>query len=638
MRFLTRVLVSCTLLVAAARTADAHGGTYIGPGSTVPPVGGGRGATGGPGGPGVAAGPVTGGPAQDPSSWQTWWWLNRAPYLELKAALARQIVVTHSDSAGSGSSAAQDDASRKSEVRRLRTRMVSVLSEALAQSHAPDVTTAILLALGKAGSCLPEADVPRVQDAIRPLLQDTNQEIAETAAIALGAIAQPAPALLLVEILEDSDIGRKLVGRPEVPYRTRAFAAYGLGLIGRRVPSQDVRRYVVRHLSRALEMDHTASDDLGVACLEALGIVRVDMPAASASKSATASTDATLDVQTASLLQTFGRQKRSDVLRAYVPVSLARAVSTKPPELVDDAVATLCAVLEPHAKEPTLVQQSAAMALASLTPASEAQQKRIFATLHENVSQGERLVSNLSLLSLARITATSVPNSAGVDPASQARALFEREMLRGFTGARPWAALALGISEYMRLRAGFDPSNDARAAIRTALSDRRGPNEIGAYCVAAGLMRDPGSRDLMLHVLLDTADDDLRANAAIGLGLLHDDAAIEPLHKVLTESRFRPVLLRDSAIALGLLGDVHAAIATALGFIGDARSIEPLLGLVESKTSGERTKAFAAAALGNICDESPLPWNTPYSLDVNYVLPPATLYEPIGAAGLLDML
>jgi HEAT repeat protein len=82
----------------------------------------------------------------------------------------------------------------------------------------------------------------------------------------------------------------------------------------------------------------------------------------------------------------------------------------------------------------------------------------------------------------------------------------------------------------------------------------------------------------------------------------------------------------------------QSAIACALGFIGDARTIEPLLALVESKSSGDRTKAFAAAALGNICDDSPMPWNSAYGIDVNYVMPPPTLYEPTGGAGLLDLL
>jgi HEAT repeat protein len=488
-------------------------------------------------------------------------------------------------------------------------------------------------------------------------LQDSNQEVAESAAIALGALAHPGPALLLTEILADSAAGRTAVGRPEVPYRTRAFAAYGLGLIGRRVERQDVRRYIVRHLARALEADRTASSDLGVACVAALGIVHVD-PRALGEARVGSSDSASLsrDAQAAMLLQYFTKLQRADLLRAYVPVSLARSVDAGTPQMLDDSITALCAVLEPRAREPALVQESAAMALGSISIQNEAQGKRILAALQESAAHGERLAGNLALISLARVAADTFPPGSSPDAGALVRNLYIRELTRGPTATRPWAALALGIYEHMRLKAGRPPSGESRAAVRGALVDRRGPNEIGAYCVAAGLMRDTLARDVLVHILEDGSDDDVRAHAAIGLGLMEDDAAIAPLRKVLAEARYRPVLLRDTSIALGLLGDVRAAshlwtmlaeakslgaqsaIASGLGFIGDARSIEPLLGLIGNKDASDRTKAFAAAALGNICDDSLLPWNAAYALDVNYVLPPATLYEPAGAAGLLDLL
>jgi HEAT repeat protein len=590
--------------------------------------------------------------ARDTSSWQIWWWLNRAPYLNLKAALARRSVAT--GAAEWTDAGAQGTTSSRFEVRRLRARMVSVLSKALPQSHAPDLTTAVLLAIGKAGSCVSDAEIPALEETIRPLLQDANQEVAETAAIALGALAHPAPAVLLTEILEDSPAGRAAVGRSEVPYRTRAFAAYGLGLIGQRAQSQDVRRYIVRHLARALGTDRTGSDDLAVACVSALGLVHVEHATANASapdlmhKSAI-SASLSGDSEAAYLLSLFAKERRSEVLRAYVPVNLVRSVSAGAPDFIDDSVAALCAVLEPHSHEPSLVQVSAAMALATLPATVETQRKQILSVLHECATHGPRFVGNLALLSIARF-------AVGNDSAAQARALFIRSTTNSPSTTRPWAALALGIHEHTRTALGAEPSGDARSAIRSALVDRRSPSELGACCIAAGLMHDSGARDVLVHVLLDGSDDELRAHAAIGLGLMEEESAIEPLRKVVADARYRPVLLRDAAIALGLLGDAKAssqlasmlaeaksleaqsAIASALGFIGDARAIEPLLALVESKNAGDRTKAFAVAALGNICDESLMPWNSAYALDVNYVLPPATLYEPVGGAGLLDLL
>lgn len=674
MRCFIRALCLCLVCAAAARTSSAHGGVYVGPGATIPPGaspgpmaprGPAAGTPAGPMGPGSPAPPSTGAPGvgqvpglgpstgsagSDPGAWQAWWWFNRAPYLNLKAALARQALVTSGDAA-----TMSPDAAARAEVSRLRQRMVGVLRHELESSSAPDLTTAILLALGKAGSCLPDGDVPALQSAIQPFLRDANQEISESAAIALGAIAHAAPAILLSDLLDDSPAGRAAVGRPEVPYRTRAFAAYGLGLVGRRVHSPDVRRYVVRHLAHALDSDRTGTNDVSVACIEALGLVHVETLATPGEKQPD-SPSASADSEAAYLLHWFASRRVGDAVRAYAPLSLVRSVRTSPPEFQDEMLGAMCPMLDLHTKESALVQQSVVMALGSLTSAAEIQQKRILNALQEASSHGDKLAGNLALISLARVSAASSLAANGTDVAAPVRTLLIREIARGPTVARGWAALALGIHEYTRMQSGAVPSSDARAAIQAALVDRRSPSELGAYCVAAGLMHDNAERDALLRVLIEGQEDDLRANAAIGLGLMQEESAIDALRKVLADSRYRPVLLRDSAVALGLLGDARAApllwamlaeskslgaqsaIASALGFIGDARSIEALLGLVENKNASERTKAFAAAALGNICDESLLPWNSPYAFDVNYVMAPATLYEPVGGTGILDLL
>jgi HEAT repeat protein len=673
MRCLIRAVSVFFLCAAVARASFAHGGVYIGPGTSVPPAGsvpaGPQGPAAGtppgpmgPGGPAPASGPGTGqmpglGPStgspagQDPGAWQAWWWFNRAPYLNLKVALARHVLATGNDGGGSELS------SQRSEVSRLRQRMTAVLSRELGSSNAPDLVTAILLALGKAGSCAPDAEISGLMDAIKPSLRDANQEISETAAIALGALAHPSPALLLAEILEDSPAGRAALGRPEVPYRTRAFAAYGLGLVGQRAHSPDVRLYIVRHLVRAFESDRTGTNDLAVACIEALGLVHVETLAAGIEKQASANPPGVSgESEGAHLLQWFVGRRNADVVRAYVPVSLVRSLHASTPEFIEPVLAALCPVLDPHAKETPLVQQSTVMALGALPTSGDIEPKRILSALQDSSSHGDKLASNLALVSLARVSAADSLASTGVDNTSQVRALLIREIARGPTIARGWAALALGLQEYTRMKSGGGASNEAHAAIQAALLDRRSPSEVGAYCIAAGLMHDSSAHEALLRILVEGQEDDLRAHAAIGLGMMQDDSAIEPLRKVLADSRYRPVLLRDSAIALGLLGDPRAApllwtmlaeskslgaqsaIASALGFIGDARSIEPLMGLIENKASSDRTKAFAAAALGNICDESTLPWNCSYALDVNYVMAPATLYEPAGGTGILDLL
>jgi HEAT repeat protein len=671
-RFLQALCLSATIIAFAVRgeahgavyhaPTKAHGGVYVGPGSSIPP-GGLPGAGSGPTGPTPATGTgaaalATAAPlGPDFSSWQIWWGLNRAPFLDLKATLARHAVATSSDDAILGRDGSSKAPSNHSTLRERRARAVTALTLALSRSRAPDLTTAALLALAKIGSARPEAEIEAIAATIRPQLRDNNQEIAETAAVALGALAHPSCAPLLVELLEDSTAGREAVSRAEVPYRTRAFAAYGLGLIGQAARSQDVRRYVVRHLAGALEADHTATSDVSVACLCALGIVHVQ-GAENATETIAASSSASVSngTQALYLMRLFKNRRGSDVVRGYIPLCLARAASASSPDIIADALAELCPVLEMHAREAANVQQGVIMALPTLVCASETPEHRKHAALEEASLSGDHWTRNIALLYATRACAGPGASALDTKLSGRMRGVLAADIARGSSSTRPWAALALGILEHTHMAAGSPPSRDARSAVRAALLERRGPEEIGAYCLAAGLMHDTETRDALVHVLVDTQEDEPRAHAAIGLGLLGDANAIAPLRKAVADARYRPLVLRDAAIALGLLGDrdvsaqlssmlaetqslsAQSAIASALGFIGDDRSIEPLVALVESKTTSDRTKAFAAAALGSMCDDRRLPWNCAYALDVNYGLSPPTLYDPAGGCGILDLL
>ncbi len=124
-----RLLLLGTLLSAAAlclqSTSTGHGGTYRGPGDTVPPGGGGGGGGGAPTTPGPA-GPTAPGPAApgtpapatpgapppapgatsstpttpggpsgpDLTLWDFWWGFNREPYLNLKSKIHSVETVT----------------------------------------------------------------------------------------------------------------------------------------------------------------------------------------------------------------------------------------------------------------------------------------------------------------------------------------------------------------------------------------------------------------------------------------------------------------------------------------------------------------------------------------------------------------
>jgi HEAT repeat protein len=81
----------------------------------------------------------------------------------------------------------------------------------------------------------------------------------------------------------------------------------------------------------------------------------------------------------------------------------------------------------------------------------------------------------------------------------------------------------------------------------------------------------------------------------------------------------------------------QAAIASALGFIGDARSVDPLVGMLKDQELTGGARGFAAVALGIVAEKEELPWNAKFSVDINYRANTTTLTGENGT-GLLDIL
>jgi HEAT repeat protein len=249
-------------------TTAPHGGTYRGPGGTIPP------ASGGPGG---TPSPSTADPTGDVASWAQWWSFNRDGYFNLRSAVQRGETVTGGldFDLGRGQRERADTHLRPT-LLDLQQRVVPALIAALGSETSVDIQGAALIALAKIG-VEPEpvegANGSAVVDAIRPFLADANQELAESAALALGILADERSVFVLADLLSDTAAGRRARGANQVDLRTRAFAAFGLGLVGSRTQKEDVRRFYVSRLSAALVLDETASRDLAVACAICLGLV-----------------------------------------------------------------------------------------------------------------------------------------------------------------------------------------------------------------------------------------------------------------------------------------------------------------------------------------------------------------------------
>jgi HEAT repeat protein len=601
----------------------------------------------------------------DLTQWNYWWTYNQDPYLALKA----RIQGTGSETGGDGWFLGEGQKTQKATLRptedQIRTRIVPALLDVLAKETNNDLVQSAMLALAKIGDGGDPAETMRVEAAILVRLKDSLQLVRESAALALGVLASPRSIPTLAHLLWDTDSGHELVKSSEVPYRLRAFAAYGLGLIGARATSEVDRQVVVAILRRAIESDRTSTRDVEVACLLAIGLVPLETYAPAGTPPATgrhlpppeSSRQAQLDYVLAILRD----DEREQTSRAQCPITLARLLAGVPEPvhaqyralIADD----LLERIERDRERPEVVQ-SAVLALGALGTNDghdtlDAHIRRVLAGVPRDVSEPQARAFAFMALADAGGRAGADPSHDGLD---STRAFLMDQIVNGRNTLQPWASLAAGVLCHDVER--LDPNNSVldplRRILRLGLEDERRHDRIGAYALGAGLAGCEESAPHLMHLLEKSLPDDVRGDVALGLGLLGHTEAIEPLRAVVEHAEYRPELLRKGAIALGLLGDkeigprlvrmledarslaTQSAITGALAFVGDRRSVDPLLRLLASRLATERSRAFAAAALGGVADKELLPWNSKIGFGVNYRAAPATLTDPLAGNGVLD--
>jgi hypothetical protein len=230
-----------------------------------------------------------------------------------------------------------------------------------------------------------------------------------------------------------------------------------------------------------------------------------------------------------------------------------------------------------------------------------------------------------------------------------------KKMTRGKTFTKPWAILALGVMANHLNEAKVAVSPAINEVLRRGVKDERSPGRVGAASIATGLAGNHDMGDLLLGKLRDMQDAEAKGYLCVSLGLLNYRGAIEDITEIVLKSKYRPALLQQAAIGLGLMGDNNvvdelvvmlkeskslssqASIVMALSFIGDSRSIDPLVSLLGDEGHTEAARGFAAVALGMIADRTLLPWNSDISCDLNYRASTPTL-NAIEGTGVLNIL
>jgi HEAT repeat protein len=677
-----------------------HGGTYRGPGDTVPPGGGGGGGGGGPSTPGPSgpsapgpSGPSTPGPAgpaapgssggpsgpstptgqagTDLTLWQFWWGFNKDPYLNLKSKIHSDATATGTDDffLGHGQKNQAKDSMAPSEET-IRGTIVPALIEALQTERHNDIVTGAMMALAKIGDEQSEDGTSKFEQVILPFLADGSQEIAETAAVALGVLGNPKSIDTLEHLLLDDAEGRKLVGSEAgVNYRTRAFSAFGLGQIGYYDENPEDRQRIVEILWKVAEMPRQSTRDLKVAAIISMGLVPLDPAPADAEPveekrgKAVAVLPTNRQEQIQYLLQFFLDENNKDrgyLVRAHAPRAIVKLMEDLDSDVYEALKADVVKAFGPYVKKQGKgekeLRQSASLAFGQLgdLDGSDADVK-IREGLMDASNDTELQVKNFSVIALGQVGGHPGTGDDPVAGEKDVRDFLLKTLSRGKTQQKPWAGLAVGVMERGLLDKNRQQSAGALTALRDSLAKSKAPREVGAFAIGLGIAGDQEASGVLLDKLENMSDDETRGYVAVALGLMNSVDSIETIQKMVEESKYRGELLKQAAIGLGLLGDkalvtqlvgmledaktltTQAAIASALGFIGDKRSVDPLVAMLKDSSKTGAARGFAAVALGIVAEREPLPWNAKFSVDTNYRANTTTLTGQ-NATGLLDIL
>ncbi|MEQ1893470.1 MAG: HEAT repeat domain-containing protein, partial [Planctomycetota bacterium] len=494
-------LLATALGLSLFASLPPHGGVYAPPPGPVL-------APGIPGvrtlGPTVSSGPSTGAPTlasapttpggssgPDLALWTYWWQHNQAPFLNVKAHVRGVDGRTGSDGWFLGQGQKDQALSLRPSVPQVRDQIVPALLTVLEKESDSSLVSGALVALGKIGPDGSTRDAERFEAACVKLLADANQEVRETAALALGILGHGRAVPYLAHLLWDSKTAQRWVGAREVDYRTRAFAAFGLAQVGARSESTSERESIVKILREALAADETKTPDLAAACVIALGLVPLpeDEDGAAADPAAPRTGRAE---QLEHLLAWFEDDEHHRTARAHCPTALARlCIEVRGPAAVAlrARIANVLAERIERGKEPAEVLQSCVQALGTLATngdgALDVRLRRALTLVDQRVSEPQaRAFALMAMAEAGGRFGTDTPSGVG-----EARDFLVHELVFGKNALLPWSALGCGVLAW-NLRG--DPGQAAaleslQRAVRATLQDARAPERIGASALAAGL-------------------------------------------------------------------------------------------------------------------------------------------------------
>jgi HEAT repeat protein len=667
--------LACTAVLTAVFCTGgdilAHGGTYRGPGDTVPPgSGSGSGRSGNPGTPstptpgtpstptpGTPSTPTSGTPSTptaptggsgnpgrstpttgggfaletDLTKWEFWWEFNKDPFLQLKSKVNQGGTISGNDDYAIGRGKKSNASNTLAPNDTDRKRIVEVLKKVLMDPDSNrDVVSSCMMALAKIGG---DASVLPL---FKKFLPDSDQEKREVAALAMGITALKEAVPDLVSLAKDDQEGRSLVKRSRVDFRTRAFACYGLGLVAARVKDMGLQAKVFETMKEVASQGQEARRDEKVAALNAIRLLQIDNSQAGQD----------LRNEAVTFLTEFMNKSRKEevaLVRSHSVTALASLVGRTGDQ--KGTLKELFSKMISDRKVKSYMHQSSILGLGLMaSPGDEKASKALQAYMNKGKDMNGR---NFAAIALGQIGG------------EKNKAFLYKSLIASKTKAilKPWIAFGLAIADKNMRKEDPNFAGDTTSAdaIHKIFGKEKNRSVASGLAVALGIMRyKDASYDIEALLTKIKNDDEPAGYLCVALGLLENRDSKDMINEIVDGATRREKLLTQASIALGLLGDkeislklvkrleskntvaVFSAVASALGFIGDRRSISPLIEMSENKDLQDLSRAFSCVALGLVGDKEDLPWNSKIAVNANYRANVETLTGT--GTGILDIL
>lgn len=598
----------------------------------------------------------------DPGAWQLWWDFNKDAYLRY-GRIHSGAQATGADEFFLGQGEAFQRVGGRADRSLVENMVAPSLLRAIEKGGSNEFMRGALMAVSKIGG---EKNRAKFDYVLNWFLtkENSNTEMCHTAPVALGVLANPANYRGLADLALDNERGREIYGG-EVDEAMRAFATYGMGLLGSRSTDVEFRSRVVRDLVACLEDDNTDSNQVRVAAMISMGLVPMnvvpDVVVCYCGTCEVEGPETSLQAQTTYLLRYFTLNKKYDqTVRAHTATTLGRLIEAAPAGMtlrLKEVVAEfLIESLAKYAKQPPVVRQSVVLALGLVGDADNDEVDQwIRWALGRAATRGGPLEQRFAMISLAQVGSRG--GQAEESPwagTNDARNRLVHGLSRARKDVKPWAGLALGVMGYHLSASGqeLDPSVDA--ALRNAIRQSKTSDSLGAYALAAGLRGDDAAVEDLIGKLGKVKDEAAASYASLALGLLGSEAAAQPLRELIDGADEKPLLAMRAGIGLGLLGDTEIvmdlvrvvqetdnqeariAAARTLGYLGDRRGVDALLELIADEKTGDEVKEAAVIAIGFASDPAPQSWRTRFNHGVNYLAQTPSLTGS-ESAGVLDM-